>query len=94
MTQPRPDIAKERKKVSNGNAKNEKHDCAFHGSAGDDTAKEKISKFKDRTMEITQMETQRNKIVGGRNRTEITGLWENMSNRENRVGEIFENNNG
>ena len=40
------------------------------------------------------METQRNKIVGGRNRTEITGLWENMSNRENRVGEIFENNNG
>ena len=84
MTQPRPDIAKERKKVSNGNAKNEKHDCAFHGSAGDDTAKEKISKFKDRTI----------KIVGGRNRTEITGLWENMSNRENRVGEIFENNNG
>jgi len=81
MTQPRPDIAKERKKESNGNAKNEKQHCAFHGSA-DDTAKERISKFKDRTTGITQTETQRKKIVGGRNRTEITGLWENMSNRE------------
>jgi len=82
MTQPRPDIAKERNKEPNGSARNEKHYCAFHGSAGDDTAKQRISKFKDRTMEISQTETQRNKIAGGRSRTEITGLWENMSKRE------------